>query len=149
MHGTDDQDPRRYDDIIDLPRHVSARHRPMAMQDRAAQFSPFAALTGYGDAIAETARLTDARAVLDEETQALLNRRVAVLCREQSSRPLVRLVCFESDPAKEGGAYVTVEGRVRRVDLESGLLCLTDGSQIPLADICRIEGEVFDGAFSG
>ena len=52
MHGTDDQDPRRYDDIIDLPRHVSARHRPMAMQDRAAQFSPFAALTGYGDAIA-------------------------------------------------------------------------------------------------
>ena len=66
MHGTDDQDPRRYDDIIDLPRHVSARHRPMSMQDRAAQFSPFAALTGYGDAIAETARLTDARAVLDE-----------------------------------------------------------------------------------
>ena len=78
-----------------------------------------------------------------------MNRRVAVLCREQSSRPLVRLVCFEPDPAKEGGAYVTVEGRVRRVDLESGLLCLTDGSQIPLADICRIEGEVFDGAFSG
>lgn len=81
MGRVNPNDPHRYDDIIELPHHVSARHCAMSMLDRAAQFSPFAALSGHSDAIAETARLIDARRELDEETQAYLNARIALLAQ--------------------------------------------------------------------
>ncbi|HJD20618.1 MAG TPA: hypothetical protein H9915_02245 [Candidatus Gemmiger faecigallinarum] len=139
------QDPHRYDDLIDLPHPVSARRPRMPVSERAAQFSPFAALTGYGDAIAETARLTDARLELDEETQRLLNRRVALLRQAAPDRPLVRVTCFEPDAAKDGGRYVTLEVRVRGVDLAGGRLLLEGGGRLPLADVIALEGDCFSG----
>ena len=141
-----DNDPHRYDDIIDLPRPVSAAHRPMPRADRAAQFSPFAALSGHGDAIAETARLTDARRELDEQTQAQLHGRIARLARAAGRRPQVRVTWFIPDPRKAGGRYESAEGRVRRVDLDGGWLIFSDGLCLPLADLTALEGPLFDRA---
>ena len=117
MERVDPNDPHRYDDIIDLPHHVSARHHPMPMIDRAAQFSPFAALSGHGDAIAETARLTDARRELDEETQAQLNERIALLAQAAPQRPIVRVTWFQPDAHKEGGSRPQRDNTLRPAGL--------------------------------
>ena len=143
MERVDPNDPHRYDDIIDLPHHVSARHRPMPMIDRAAQFSPFAALSGHGDAIAETARLTDARRKLDEETQAQLNERIALLTQAAPQRPIVRVTWFQPDAHKEGGAYQSREAEVRRVDLTQGILQFADHQEVVVQDIVSLDGELF------
>ena len=143
MERVDPNDPHRYDDIIDLPHHVSARHRPMPMIDRAAQFSPFAALSGHGDAIAETARLTDARRELDEETQAQLNERIAIVAQAAPQRPIVRVTWFQPDAHKEGGAYLSREAEVRRVDLTQGALQFTNHQEVALQDIVSLDGDLF------
>lgn len=143
MFDSRDNDPHRYDDIIDLPHHVSAKHHPMPVADRAAQFSPFAALSGHSEAIAETARLTDPRRELDEETQARLNAQVILLAQAAPQRPLVRVTWFRPDAHKEGGAYLTREDVVRRVDLTQGVLQFADHNEIALRDIVRLEGELF------
>lgn len=136
-------DPHRYDDIIDLPHHVSVRHRPMPMIDSAAQFSPFAALSGHGEAIAETARLTDARRELDEETQAQLNERIALLSQAAPQRPVVQVTWFQPDAHKEGGAYLSREAEVRRVDLTQGTLQFADHQEVVVQDIVSLDGDLF------
>lgn len=133
----------QYDDIIDLPHHVSATRPRMSMIDRAAQFSPFAALTGYDAAIKETGRLTDQRIELTEDSRAALDRKQQVLMDNLANRPEVSVTYFVPDERKAGGAYVTVTGRVKKVDDYQRLLLLTDGIKIPLDEILDIESELF------
>ena len=128
-----------YDDIIDLPHHVSTRHPPMPMADRAAQFSPFAALTGYDAAIAETARLTDSKRELSEDEQHELGRRLQELQGRLKTRPTVTLTFFEPDARKAGGSYRTVTGAAKKLDALAGTLELADGTLVPFEDILSLE----------
>ena len=125
-----------YDDIIDLPRPKS-KHEPMPMSDRAAQFSPFAALTGYSDAIDETARLTDRRIELSEEESAELDYRQQYLSTLDS--PTVTVTYFVSDERKTGGAYVTHTGTLKRIDEIERTMVFNDGVRMPIAEIISIE----------
>ncbi len=128
-----------YDDIIDLPHPVSQRHPQMSMQARAAQFAPFAALSGYEDAAREAERLTDRRAVLGEDARAALEEALTELAALAPAQPQVTVRYFLPDARKEGGAYRTVTGFLKRMDTAAGLLLLTNGARIPLAEIWQIE----------
>ena len=125
----------QYDDIIHLPYHVSAKHLQMSMLDRAAQFSPFAALTGYEDAIEETARLTDHKIELSEERITAISEVLSGLKPDDA----VNVVYFVKDARKDGGAYLAVAGTVRKVDAYAGILLLANGTAIPFEDISSIE----------
>lgn len=128
-----------YEDIIDLPHHVSRTRTPMSLHDRAAQFAPFAALTGYEDAIRETARLTDSRATLDECEKQLLNDRLCLLAEQLEAAGSVSITYFRPDTRKTGGAYLTVRAVVREVDEYGSTVLLASGERIPIADIFAIE----------
>ena len=125
----------QYDDIIRLPHHVSTKHPQMSMLDRAAQFSPFAALTGYGDAVDETARLTDQKIELSEDRITAISETLAGLEPDDA----VDVIYFMKDTKKAGGAYITTAGTVRKVDAYAGILLLADGTGIPFEDIYSIE----------
>lgn len=125
----------RYDDIIRLDRPVSSRYAPMPRQSRAAQFSPFAALTGYDDAIAETERLTTPRIELDDSQRALLSDKLSRLRRGD----LVSITYFVYDEYKSGGAYVTVSGPVKTVDPVTHTVTMQSGAVIPMEDILTVE----------
>lgn len=127
----------KYDDIIGLPHHVSAAHSHMSIHDRAAQFMPFRALTGYGDAVQETARLTDEKAELTEDQKALLDVKLQRLADRIASQPQMTLTYFQPDKAKAGGAYVRVTGRLKRID--GGTLVLTGEERIKIGDIVDIQ----------
>ena len=132
-----------YDDIIHLP-HPTSKNRPrMSIHDRAAQFSPFAALSGHAAAIAETARLTDRKLELNEDTRAELDRRQAILLEHISERPEVTVTWFCPDEKKAGGAYVTTTGRLKKIDEIERVLVLTDGARIPLEDVAGLESDSF------
>ena len=133
----------QYDDIINLPHHVSATRPRMPMIDRAAQFSPFAALTGYDAAIKETGRLTDQRIELTEDSRAVLDRKQQLLVDNLADHPEVSVTYFVPDERKAGGAYITVTGRVKKIDDYQRLLLLTDGTKIPLDEILDMESELF------
>lgn len=130
-----------YDDIIHLPHPVSTRHARMSRLDRAAQFSPFAALTGFDATIAETGRLTDESIELDESRKEALNERLRRVLSEISQQPRVRITYFREDERKAGGAYVTVSGRVKKVDAYDHTIILTDGQVIPLETMRDLEVE--------
>lgn len=132
-----------YDDIINLPHHVSATRPQMSMIDRAAQFSPFAALTGYDAAIKETGRLTDERIEIDEDTKASLDMKQAYLMEIIDEQPEISVTYFLPDTKKSGGAYVTVTGNLKRFDEYERLLILTNGKKIPMDDIADIESDLF------
>ena len=129
----------RYDDIIDLPHHVSERHPRMPMLDRAAQFSPFAALTGYDAAIIETARLTDQKRELTEEQKQVISKGLRELRERIKHDPAVTVTFFQRDGRKSGGAYRTVTGEAKKVDAYLGVLLLTDGTAIPFDSILSLE----------
>jgi len=131
----------KYDDIIGLPRPVSRKRSRMSDYERAAQFSPFAALTGYDGVIAETARLTDAEIELDEGGKYLLNERLLEIQERITEQPRVRLTCYRPDAKKLGGSYVTVTGKVKRLDPVTKSVILTDGNLIPIHRIYGIELE--------
>lgn len=125
----------RYDDIIDLPHPVSQRHQQMPLADRAAQFSPFAALTGLDAALQETARLTDQRVTLDEYEQAELDKALQALREAAPQHPAVEITYFQPDTRKAGGQYVTSVGHVKRIAEYEQQLILTEGTSIPLTEI--------------
>ena len=132
-----------YEDIIGLPyRPVPDRPR-MSPHDRAAQFAPFAALTGYGAEIREAARLTDDRREMSEDDLTALNGRVRLLAEHLSERPPVSVVYFRRDPKKEGGAYLTLQGQVKELDAVSRTLVFTGGQKLPLDDLLQIESPLF------
>lgn len=128
-----------YADIITRPRPVSPKHRPMPRSGRAAQFAAFDALTGFGEAVDETARLTDERIALTEDKKQLLDELLRLLLDMADDPPTVRITRFVPDPRKSGGAYVTVTGRIASADPLSGCVTLTDKSQIPVEDILDID----------
>ena len=129
----------KYDDIISLPHPVSKTHPPMPRAERAAQFSSFAALTGYEEIVAESARLTEARAELDRDALEALDGALRALAAEIETRPEAELRYFVPDEKKAGGRYETLRGRVKKIDEQASLLLLEDGKKIPLGDIVSIE----------
>ena len=128
-----------YDDIIDLPHHVSERHPQMSMYNRAAQFAPFAALTGHNAAITEAARLTEAEEELSESDAEVLNRKLQSL----DEKPTISVTYFVPDDKKEGGSYHTATGIVKSVEPDKGVLQFEDGTGIPVIRIKDIDGECF------
>ena len=133
-----------YDDIIDLPHHVSETPPPMSRADRAAQFSPFAALTGYDAAVRETARMTERRIELDEGVKAELNARLNCILEHLSEHPQVSITYFMPDEKKSGGAYRTVTGAVRKLDSFAKTLTLVDGTVVPVEEMIHVEGNLFE-----
>ena len=128
-----------YDDIIHLSRPVSKKRSPMSNFDRAAQFSPFAALTGYDAVIAETGRLTDTQIELDEGGKALLDEKLQTIREHLAQQPKVKLTVFCPDSRKSGGSYETITGNVKKIDPVARILVLTGGEVIPVDRIYGIE----------
>ena len=131
----------KYDDIINLPRPESGKHPRMSLHDRAAQFSPFAALTGHSAAIDETARLTDRKLSLNEERQAELNRMWQYLLEKVKERPRLRITYFVKDEKKDGGLYRTISDRLKKIDPYKGILVMEEGISICYSDIYEMELE--------
>ena len=115
----------------------------MPISERAAIFSPFAALTGHASAIAETARLTDQKMELDEDTKAELDRRQAVLLEHIAEQPEITVTWFQPDERKDGGAYLTATGRLKKIDEMKRVLILLDGTSIPLKNVADLESSYF------
>ncbi len=132
---------RGYDDIIELSHHVSAVHPQMPLADRAAQFSPFAALTGHEEAIRETARQTEEFVELEEDRKEEINEKLQWIRENQAKRPEIEVTCFQPDTRKSGGSYVTVCGRVKRIDEIEQQILLTDGTRIAIERIFAIQGD--------
>ena len=133
----------KYDDIINLPHHVSKKHPQMSLHDRAAQFSPFAALTGHKAAINETARLTDEKQILSEDVIAKLNEQLNLIKENISSNPIVTITYFVPDDRKSGGAYISNTDVVKKINEYNHTVVLTDKTVIPIEQISEIQSDIF------
>ena len=133
----------KYKDIINLPHKQSNKRPHMSLLDRAAQFAPFAALTGYDDAVKETARLTDEKIEMSEENLNVLNMKYQILIDRIDEEHEVVFTYFIPDKNKSGGAYVEKRGVVKKVDDYERLITLCDGTRIPMDDVLTIDGEIF------
>ena len=133
------EDEHRYDDIIDLPHHVSKTHPQMPMRSRAAQFAPFAALSGYEEAVKETARLTEEERELDEYEREELDHKLQILIRHWKEQPRVTITYFKPDSKKSGGSYVDVTGIVRKIDADQRMIWMEDDARIPMGHVSHIE----------
>jgi hypothetical protein len=129
----------KYDDIINLERPVS-KHSKMSIQDRAAQFAPFAALTGYDGAIKETARLTDRKIIIDDGLKAILDNKLNIINDNLDKKYNISFTYFVPDNKKSGGKYIDVSGIVRRIDKVNGYVILFDKSKIPISEIINLKG---------
>lgn len=136
-----------YEDIINLPHHELTTRQRMPRINRAASFAPFAALTGYDDAVRETARLTSERIELDEGTKEILNNKLRIALDKAGEQPEISITYFLPDTRKSGGAYVTVKAVIKRIDEYERLVILTDKSTIPIDDIYEIEGDIYNGLY--
>ena len=132
-----------YEDIVDLPPHISKKHPQPTMLERAARFAPFAAITGYEEMVLEEARITDDRIELDENSKAALNEKLNMILEFIDEQPEVSITYFEPDKRKAGGAYVTVTGTVKRIDEYEHLVIMTDGKKINIDDIYNLQSELF------
>lgn len=132
----------KYDKIIDLPHHQSKNHPQMALRDRAAQFAPFAALTGYDDLVVEAARFTDEKVELGESQLEVLNRKQVFLASHIADKPFVEITYFVADKKKSGGKYVTKQGVIKRIDEYNKSYIFIDGTIIPISDVIQIESEI-------
>ena len=128
-----------YSDIINLPHHVSHNHPQMPMEARAAQFAPFAALTGYDAVIHETARQTDRQVELEEYDNERLNRIFSELMDSLEEHPVVTVSYFKPDEHKAGGAYMTVTGQLKKIDTYEQLMVMEDGTAIPIGNIMDLQ----------
>jgi len=134
---------RKYNEIMGLPHHVSKTRSQMPMSDRAAQFAPFAALTGYDAAIKETGRLTDERIELDVEALSALDMKYQLLMEALDEAPEVTITYFQPDERKAGGKYVSAVGTVKKIDDFERRITMRDGTRIPMDDVLSIDGELF------
>lgn len=132
-----------YEDIINLPPHISKKHPQPSMMDRAARFAPFAAITGYEEMVLEEARVTEDRIDLDEETLSLLNEKLSMIQEFLYEEPQIKITYFEPDKKKTGGAYVSITGVVKRIDEYERLVIMTDGKKIRIEDIYGLESDLF------
>ena len=143
MTNSNDGITNPYDDIINLPHHTSRTRPHMSAYDRAAQFSPFAALTGHDAAITETARLTDNRVELDEYSKADLNQRLCIIQDRMDEQTKVSITYFQPDQKKSGGAYITAAGCVKKIEEYEHAVVMKDDTKIPIDQIIAIDGELF------
>ena len=132
----------KYDDIINLPRHISKKHPQMSLEARSAQFAPFAALTGYEDVINETGRLTSERKEIDEELRMILDSKLQIIKEKLHTKPEVTLTYFVPDLKKDGGSYETVTGRVVKIDKYKQAIVLENKNEVPISEIVSILGEI-------
>lgn len=136
-----------YDDIINLPHHFSEVRPHMSVIDRAAQFSPFAALTGYDAAIKETSRLTDERVELDQYMKDVISDRLQIILDRISEHPEITITYFQPDIKKTGGTYVTAVSTAKKIDNYERMVVMMDGTVIPIDEIISIEGQIFKANF--
>ena len=133
----------KYDDIINLPHHVSKKHPQMSLHDRAAQFSPFAALTGHKAAINEAARLTDKKQILSEDVIAKLNEQLNLIKENIGTNQTVTITYFVPDDKKSGGAYISHTGVVKKIDEYNHTVIMTDKTVIPIEQISEMQSDIF------
>lgn len=134
-----------YADIINLPHHELTTRQRMPLINRAASFAPFAALTGYDEAVKETARLTDARIELDDSTKLVLSDKLQLAMEMAYQEPTITVTYFVPDQKKAGGAYVDYTGIIKRIDEYERKVIFVDKTSIPINDIYAIEGEIYKG----
>ena len=132
-----------YDDIIHLPHHVSKRHPQMSLYNRAAQFAPFSALTGYGEAIAETARQTNPKIEIMEDDRQLMDKKLSILTTCLEEEPTITITYFQPDGCKDGGQYLIITSVVKAIRTNERIIILKDKKQISIDAIIGLEGELF------
>ena len=132
-----------YEDIVNLPPHISKKHPQPSMMDRAARFAPFAAITGYEEMVLEEARVTEERVDLDEGALSLLNEKLNMIREFLDEEPEVTITYFEPDKKKSGGAYVNITGIVKRIDEYEHFVIMTDGKKIRIEDIYAMGSDLF------
>ena len=132
-----------YQDIINLPHHISKKRQQMPISDRAAQFAPFAALTGYEENIKEATRLTDKKIEIDEETKLILNDKLQIILNNIKIEPIITFTYFIYDNKKSGGKYINVTNKVKKINITDGYITLTDKTKIPIKEIIDINGDIF------
>jgi len=132
-----------YQDIINLPHHVSKKRQQMPISDRAAQFAPFAALTGYEENIKEATRLTDARIEIDEEKKLILNDKLQIILNNIKNEPTITFTYFIYDNKKSGGKYIDITNKVKKINITDGYITLIDKTKIPIEEIIDINGDIF------
>ena len=133
-----------YEDIVNLPPHISKKHPQPTMLERAARFAPFAAITGYEEMVLEEARVTEERIELDEGTLAMLNEKLNIIHDSLDSEPVIQITYFEPDKKKSGGAYISVTGTVKRIDEYERIVIMSDGKKLRIDEIFGLEGKLFD-----
>lgn len=134
---------KNYNDIVNLSHHVSQKHIQMSIEERAAQFAPFAALTGFSEEIKEAERLTNERKAIDENLREKLDRKLQIIKNILHINPLVTLTYFVNDLKKEGGDYITVTEKVKRINNYKKVIVLENNIEIPISEIIDITGEIF------
>ena len=134
---------RQYDDIINLPHHISKKHPQMSLYARSAQFAPFAALTGYEEAVTETAREVGERIDIDDELRNILDSKIQMLSEQIKKKHEIIFTYFIPDLTKDGGKYINVTGIIKKIDTIKQLIILEDKTEIPINEIIDISGEVF------
>lgn len=132
-----------YEDIINMPHQTSRKHPRMSMENRAAQFAPFAALTGFSDEVKETARLTDRRIELEDEFKLIISNKLNYILENKDKRSEVIVTYFVYDGKKSGGMYVDKKGVIKKINLQEGIIIFEDKDIISINEIIDIEGEVF------
>lgn len=147
MHMPNLKNSHKYDDIINLPHPTSKNHPRMKNIERAAQFSPFAALTGYDSAIKETARITEAHIELDENEKARLNCQIQLLLEKLPTNPFVAITYYVPDSRKDGGAYQTVSGNIKKIDTCERFIVLCDETKIPIDEVIQFESDLFNASY--
>ncbi len=133
----------KYKDIINLPHHVSKNHPPMSKYERAAQFAPFAALSGYEDIIKEEGRLTDNRIEINEEAKFILDRKMQILMNSIEKRPFISITYFIPDEKKSGGKYVTIDENIKKIDVLKQVITTENDKFIPVNEIVDMQGGIF------
>ncbi len=133
----------RYDDMIHMPRPELKKHDRASRESRAAQFGAFRCLTGYEDAVAETARYTDNMPIVSEQMMDIINHKIQVLREHLDDKPEITIVYFKPDEKKDGGSYVTVTGKLKKIDDIECKFVLTNKKEIPVNSILELDGDVF------
>ena len=128
-----------YEDIISLPHHTSKKYPRMSLDARSAQFAPYAALTGYDEVLAETARITNRRIEIDENLKTIIDSKLQIIRENIKNKPLISVVYFVPDLKKNGGKYVTVNGNVKKIDEYRNILVLDDNMEIEVKEIIQLE----------
>lgn len=135
---------KNYDDIINLEHHVSKKHPQMSLDARAAQFAPFAALTGFDEELKEAERLTNERKIINEDLREKLDNKLQIIQKQISVKPTITVTYFVHDLRKQGGSYRTVIGKVKKIDKYKNVVILENKTEIPIAEIIDINSNLFE-----